>query len=210
MKIPHLFILLIIFYSCTQSPSGNKIKTSEVLLNESTKTDIQTYIPTNYSVLDSASCDLNDDNLSDIILILKHNDEDSLTSIEFGSHVRPCIILFGNSMKQFDFYARNDRIVLCLDCGGMMGDPYVGLQTQKGEFTINHFGGSSVRWTNNVTFKFDKNDKKIYLKNIENAVYNLSLIEDENEDLDKFIDKNTKHLTSSDFGKITFQKYVNE
>lgn len=210
MKIQFLSLLLLILYSCTQDPSENQINTAEVKSTESADKGISSFIPTNYSILDSAFCDLNGDNLKDIILILKHKDEDSLTNEGIDSPVRPCIILFGNSKKQFDFYARNDSIVLCLDCGGMMGDPYAGLETTKGEFTVNHAGGSNVRWTNNLTFKFDQSDKKIYLKNIESAAYNLMLLEDENEDIDKYIEKNTKQLTSKDFGKIAFENYVNE
>ena len=42
-------------------------------------------------------------------------------------------------------------------CGGIFGDPYVGISFKENVITINHYGGSAWRWTSNFTFRFQNN-----------------------------------------------------
>ena len=87
----------------------------------------------------------------------------------------------------------------------MMGDPYVGTEILKGKFTIFHYGGSNWRWTKNLTFVFLKENENIYLESIEESSFNV--LEADSEKIDDYIEKNTKKLTSKDFGKVKFSDY---
>lgn len=104
-----------------------------------------------YTVLDSATGDLNLDEFPDKLLILKSKDEGTLTEV-----ARPLLLLSGKADGSFVLAARNDSVVLCADCGGVFGDPYSGITIKNGYFSIEHYGGSSWRWTRIITFKYSK------------------------------------------------------
>ena len=36
-----------------------------------------------------------------------------------------------------------------------MGDPFQGITIKRGYFSVEHYGGSSWRWTKIITFKYD-------------------------------------------------------
>ena len=108
--------------------------------------DLNSFIPAGYSILDSASGNLNKDAYIDLILILK--DKCDCTT-------RPLILLAGTKNGAYSLIARNDSVVLCKDCGGIFGDPYEGIKIKKGFFSIEHYGGSSWRWSRIITFKYN-------------------------------------------------------
>jgi hypothetical protein len=107
------------------------------------------YVLKNYSILDTVSGDLNRDEYPDVILLLKSNMEADYPAVS-----RPLIILEGISSRQYKLAARNDNLVLCAECGGMLGDPYQAVTIEKGSFTVMHYGGSAWRWTQNITFTY--------------------------------------------------------
>jgi hypothetical protein len=54
-------------------------------------------------------------------------------------------------------------VVLCKGCGRIFGDPYDGITIRKGYFSIEHYGGSSWRWTRIITFKYDLKSRNFKL-----------------------------------------------
>lgn len=182
-----IFILFIKTFGFSQS---------SVSMNEK-QGGIEKFIPEGYTLLDSATCDLNLDPYPDILLVLKKRGEDSISNVVDYTVIRPLLILIGQADKQFKLAARNDNAVYCVNCGGMMGDPYMGVVIKKGYFSIEHYGGSAWRWTRIITFKYSTADKNWYLHKDGGDSYHTS-------DPDKV---ETKIRTTKEFGKIAFDKF---
>ena len=115
------------------------------------------FIPKGYQLLDSKSGDLNQDGFTDYIIICKSPNEDQ------EEMKRPLLILHGNSNGGLSLFKRNDNIVLCYVCGGVMGDPYTGMTLKKNYFSVEHEGGSSDKWSRIITFKYNLDDGSYYL-----------------------------------------------
>lgn len=120
--------------------------------------DWKRFVLKGFTLLDSASGDLNNDGYRDLILILKNH-----TEVEMSDTTRPLLILHGSKNKTYTLIARNDHIVLCQACGGVMGDPYASLVVKHNYFSVEHYGGSNWRWTRIITFKYDLKTKQYVL-----------------------------------------------
>jgi hypothetical protein len=155
------------------------------------------FIPSGYSLLDSASGNLNLDSLDDMILVLKKNGEDSTSDVSEHPEKRPLLILTANNDGSYELAARNDNTVYCVDCGGVMGDPYMDVVIRNGFFSIEHYGGSSWRWTRIITYKYSPADKGWLLFKDGNESFHSS-------DPGKV---ERKILTSKDFGKVEFEDF---
>jgi hypothetical protein len=132
--------------------------------SDTTEQSYTKYIPEGYTLLDSVIGDLNLDNYPDMLLVLKKYGEDSTSYIDDQPEKRPLLILIGQADKSFTLAARNDNVVYCVNCGGMMGDPYMQVIIKKGYFSIEHYGGSAWRWTRIITFKYSSAEKYCYLQ----------------------------------------------
>jgi hypothetical protein len=119
---------------------------------------LQAFIPKNFSILDSAAGDINKDGWQDLVVILRNRFENMNTDT-----TRPLLLLIGNGRGKYKLLARNDSVVLCKGCGGVHGDPYEGLTVKRGDFSVEHLGGSGWRWTRIITFKFDALKKRFLL-----------------------------------------------
>jgi hypothetical protein len=201
-----LIILITLLISCKQK--NTFVKPKMIPKHEiSSAKKLNDFIPLNYSILDSTYGNINLDEYLDLVLILKLKNEDSIDKESVETPLRPCLILSGEENNKFKLITRNDKLILCVGCGGIFGDPYSGTEIKNGVFTLNHYGGSNWKWTKNLTYKFKKKDKHIYLETIEEASYNVLNIEDENENIDNYIEKNTKRKTQKDFGLVKFEDY---
>jgi len=151
-----------------------------------------------YSILDTVSGDLNLDQYMDMIMVLKKDGEDSTSSVIDHPERRPLFILIGQADKTYKLAARNDNTVLCVDCGGMMGDPFMQVVIKKGYFSIEHNGGSSWRWTRIVTFKYSPPDNYWYLH--KDGEENFHASEPEST-------MTTNVRTAKDFGIVRFNEF---
>jgi len=84
-----------------------------------------------------------------------------------------------------------------MGCGGVFGDSYAGITIKNGFFSVEHFGGSSWRWTRIITFKYDVKLKQFVLHRDAGDSYHSS-------DPGK-ITRNVYH--KEDFGKLLFANY---
>lgn len=189
MERRHIIITLLLIFFLKSAVHGQH--------NATTQNEIVSFVPEGYSLLDSASGDLNLDPYPDMLLILKKNGEDSTSDVVDHPEKRPLLILIGQADKQFKLAASNDNAVYCENCGGMMGDPYMVVVIKKGYFSIEHYGGSAWRWTRIITFKYSTADKNWYLHKDGGDSYHTS-------DPDKV---ETKIRTTKEFGKIAFDKF---
>jgi hypothetical protein len=95
--------------------------------------------------------------------------------------------------------ARNDRVVYCRGCGGMMGDPFQGLEVAAGRFTVINAGGSRYRWSRAFTFAWSRID----------SAWQLVRIEDGSLDIHdpRQREKRSVRRPPKDYGKIDFKAY---
>jgi hypothetical protein len=172
-------IIILIFFLCEHNSFGQYKSLKEI-------------IPTDFTILDSTTGDIDKDGFIDLVLILKNNYEKLNTDT-----TRPLLLLQGNKAGQYKLIARNDSVVLCMGCGGVHGDPYQGITIKNGYFSIEHFGGSGWRWTRIITFEFDTKTKNFYLHRDAGQSWHTS---DPNKTTENLFNK-------TDFDKISFEKY---
>ncbi len=157
--------------------------------------NFKSFIPAGYLLLSTTSGNLNKDAYLDRILVLKPKEEEANEDL-----ARPLILLSGTASGNYKLIARNDSVVLCKGCGGIFGDPYEGITINNGYFSVEHYGGSSWRWTRIITFKYDSKSKKFKLHRDAGTSYHTS-------DPNKYED----HINNKeDFGKVTFNEFNNK
>lgn len=162
-----IFILsgLLFFFltACTSSPTTVPLHVSETVQPPSVLT-VDSFILDGFSILAHEKADFNMDGFEDAILILKNiNEEEMSDYVNDTPTLRPLLFLAGDKMGSLHLVARNDKAVYCFDCGGQMGDPFNSLVVNKQFVSINHYGGSRIRWTRNITFKYDIAKKSWFL-----------------------------------------------
>lgn len=155
------------------------------------------FVPEGYTALDTTSGDLNLDQYSDMIMVLKKNGEDTTSEVVEHPEKRPLLILVGQADKTYKLAVRSDNAVYCIDCGGMMGDPFMEVIIKKGYFSIEHYGGSGWRWTRTITFKYAPTDNYWYLHKDGGDSFHAT----EPEKV------TTKIKTTKDFGEVPFDQF---
>ena len=196
MRCLYLFYLCFTFLSI-KSHAQDNVSVKHVAFKKdinSLPKNIASHIPSGYTAIDTVFGDLNKDRYRDLLLVLKRNGEDTT----YEEHKRPLLLLLGQRDKSYKMAARNDNVVACISCGGMMADPYVGAKIQKGDFSIDHFGGSGQRWSETLTFRFSPKVRKWYLHKI--ALFSFDIARPEKGESWKV--KTIKH-----FGRVNFERY---
>jgi len=159
--------------------------------------NIRSSILPNHSILMMKSGDLNRDKIDDMVVILKDNAEDNETREE--ETPRPLYLFLGQKKGGYTLVAKNNRVVLGKDSGGVFGDPLNGVSIKNGYFSIEHYGGSNWRWTQISTFVYNPKYKDWTLHKLGNTSYHTSepeLIEEHIQDVD-------------DFGIVKFEEFKN-
>lgn len=210
-KLNILFALLIFFNSCIEKNKKSEVENKKELNNikndstgfflpephKNVVDNISIFLPENYTVLDSISGNLNLDNYNDMILVLKKNNEEKTSDVIDNPEKRPLFILIGEPNNHYKLIEKNYNSVYCIDCGGMMGDPYVRIVIKQGYFSVEHYGGSSWRWKRIITYKYSKEDNNWFLHKDGSESFNTS----EPEKIKKTI------KTTKDFGKVLFKDF---
>lgn len=159
--------------------------------------NIKSFIPENYAVLDTVSGNLNLDNYNDQIIVLKKIGEEKTSDVVDNPEKRPLLILIGEPNNKYKLATRNDNTVYCIDCGGIMGDPFMGVVIKNGYFSVEHYGGSAWRWSRIITYKYSKEENNWFLHKDGNESFHAS-------DPEKI---ETTVKTTKDFGKILFKDF---
>ena len=153
----------------------------------------KSFILPDHEVLKFQKGDLNKDNIEDIVVVLENKKGDDMAA-------RPLLLLTQDAKGVYSLAARNDKVVACKGCGGVMGDPLAGITIKNGFFTIEEEGGSRERWTRYITFQFDTTQKTWILHRIDESMTDTQ---------DAKNDKKTVK-TAKNFGKVLFAKYDSE
>jgi hypothetical protein len=153
---------------------------------------LKQYIPEGFTVMDTVYGNLNKDKYKDMIMVLKNVHEDVV--VDDG---RPLLLFLGQADGNYILAAKNDKVVLCYHCGGVLGDPYQQIVIKDGYFSIEHYGGSGWRWTRIITFKYSDRDKN-WLLHKDGGVYYHGAEPEKMK---------TTVLTNKDFGRIKFEDF---
>ncbi len=152
------------------------------------------FIPKEYKVLDFEYGDLNLDDLTNDVVLIAHNPNAELNKED---QKRLLFLFMRNSEGKLILEKRNDNVVLCSNCGGVIGDPYQDIVIKNGYFSIEHYGGSAMRWTDIITFKYNKGERNWFLHKKGGEHFHMSNPKETKE----------KIKTKKDFGTILFENY---
>ncbi len=163
MKKNNLKLLCCLIALCAAQSLLAQNNEKKIVLNG----DLQAFIPNGYVVMDTAQGDLNQDQKGDLLLALKRKDESKTAEAEGEAPTRPLILLLRQNDNTWKQALRNDKILPCLLCGGMMGDPYQRLVVNRGFFTVESMGGSREVWQRYITFKYVSTEQKWVLHRLD-------------------------------------------
>lgn len=171
-----------------------------------TETSLNKFVPKGYKIVKWKSGNLNMDEKDDVILVIGkiENEEVAETgSTEYNDmdeEERPLLILTANDNGELKEVTRNDKVVMCPDCGGVMGDPFGeagSIVIKNGYFSIESMGGSSDRWVRIITFKYDTTKKSWFLHKDGQVSWNTHEVDSEEETV----------YSKKDFGVVPFEAY---
>ncbi len=154
--------------------------------------DVQPFVEKNTTVLVAERGDLNRDGSEDVVLVLEPDDPEES---------RPLLILIRDQKGALKLAKRGAKAVACRNCGGVMGDPFQGIDIGKGRFTVEHYGGSGWRWSANYTFAWSRRDQSWQLVRVEKESFHAS----EPDEVEK-----TVHTPPKDFGLIDVTEFNRE
>ncbi len=171
-------------------------------------TQVSKFIPKGYVPLDTAIGDVNQDGINDLLLVVRGKGEDTVfypTDEEYKEH-RSLSILLGQQDGSYIQARRNDNLVMCINCSGVVrSDPFTGLKIKNGFFSVEHgVAEGPQHWETVTTFKYDREKKEWYLFKIG------SVSQFPNDDTAPNADAMktyTETKTKKDFGLIPFEKY---
>ena len=119
--------------------------------------ELQPFIEKGTRALAVESADLDRDGTRDYVLVLERIDAKG-EPVEAEEGQRPLLVIVRGADGTLRLAKRNDRVVLCSHCGGMMGDPFAGIEAKTGSITVSHYGGSAWRWSSEYRFDYSRID----------------------------------------------------
>jgi len=169
-------------------------------------TTLKSFIPSGYSAINISSGDANSDGITDKILVLRKNTEET-TSDDANNKPdkRPLLLLLGQSDGSFKLAIRNDNMVECIDCAGIYGAPFVGTAINSGYISIEHGIAGGQHWDETTTFKFDKTKKTWLL--YEDHFISYKFNDSDDPDAEALIKDVDNLKTIKDFGEVPFDKF---
>ena len=135
--------------------------------------EVRPFVAKGMKPLSLVSADLNGDGLKDFILVLERQ-KSKLSAPDIDDRQRPLLILIRQPDRTIKEIKRNDKIVYCSTCGGMMGDPFLEVRAAKKTFTVSHYGGSAWRWSVEYTFNYSRMDNTWQLVRVKEGSFHAS------------------------------------
>ncbi|WP_231459647.1 MULTISPECIES: hypothetical protein [unclassified Pedobacter] len=159
-----LLILLFIFSALTsfaqKSFTFPKVK--------SQGNSIEQLTPVNWTVIDKANGDLNDDGEADLAIIFESNriidetrtyGDNNSDIIKETQKPRILAIFFKNlSTGNYNLSIQNNDFILRSEEGGKLGDPLNQIGIKDQQLYLRFQGGAEWRWEMGYTFKFENKD----------------------------------------------------
>ena len=86
----------------------------------------------------------------------------------------------------------------CSTCGGVMGDPFTGIEVGPKTLTVVNYGGSGWRWSADYRFDYSRRDNASQLVRVTESNFHAS---------DPNVARTTVRRPPRDFGKIGFASF---
>lgn len=102
-------------------------------------------------VIGEAMGDLDKDGIDEKIIVLD-------TGLDGEIGTQRTLLIYKKKQGKWTLLHSSQGPVLDSAHGGMMGDPFVGIEIQRGAIVIDHFGGSNRKW--NYTHRYRFNGKE--------------------------------------------------
>jgi hypothetical protein len=151
------------------------------------------HIQPDQAIVDSAFGDLDNDKLEDAVMVLVNKKDAAKPKAK-----RKLVVLL-NSRSGLKPLVKGDSVIVTKGCGGTSADPFTALRIGAGDLVITHAGGTSWKWTQTTTFRFDPLRKNMVLLNDEGITF-------DNKKQDKVM---PLIYDKQNFGVVTLDKYVN-
>jgi hypothetical protein len=154
--------------------------------------EVRPFVEAGTKAIALEAADLNGDGRGDFVLVLEREnpakDED-----DFPVNQRPLLVLVRDEGGRLAAAKRNERLVMCSQCGGVFGDPFEAVEAGRNTFTVHFYGGSNWRWKYSYKFNYSRLDKTWQLVRAEEISYHTS-------DPDKM--KTRVFTPPKDYGKV--------
>ncbi len=196
------------FYACRNSQNPIEEKALGIdTLQPVRSTTFSEFIPHAYELLDSATGDLDGDQISDIILVLKQKREDSLVSVSDTNVTRLALIFSALPSGGYSIAAESNKLIYSLhSTGARYDDPFTNIVVRNGYFTVEHaIGGGPLVGTRFTTFKYSKQHNTWILHKDGFETIDLNDVPDDTTLIENV--KRTEVKTSKDFGIVTFSNF---
>ena len=102
---------------------------------------VKPFVAKDKAVLAVESTDLNGDSTKDYILVVENA---KAVDREGADDKRTLLILTSDVSGKLKLVKTNDKVVFCRRCGGVFGDPFVGVRVKLNSFTVDNYGGSKL------------------------------------------------------------------
>jgi hypothetical protein len=123
---------------------------------------IHLFIPEGWSIRDSSSGLLDDDDLPDFALVIQLDDTLLLSKIlgddTMTEEYRPRILLILSKTEENNFIksCQSNQAILAENEGGMLGDPFESLEIKDHVLSFSFRGGAAVQWGLAYHFRYSK------------------------------------------------------
>jgi len=107
----------------------------------------ETTVPEGWKVIDSISGNLDNNAINEKVVIYN-----TIDSTDFGKHRE--IRIFKKEKENWVLWECSRTPLLKSDDGGMMGDPFGGIEIKNRVLLIHHSGGSSWKWSYTDKYRF--------------------------------------------------------
>ncbi|MBP6117164.1 MAG: hypothetical protein KBC57_08410 [Neisseriaceae bacterium] len=108
-------------------------------------------VPSGYTLLAEAAGDLTRDGQAELVLVWDTGEEGELGT---AREVR----IYRQEQQQWRLWHKSQGAVLSSQHGGMMGDPFVGIEIKNHTLVIDHFGGSRHKWSYTHRYRWQQDD----------------------------------------------------
>ena len=98
-------------------------------------------------VIGEAIGDLDKDGLDEKVIVLD-------TGLDGEIGTQRTLLIYKKKQDKWDLWHSSQGPVLDSAHGGMMGDPFVGIEIKRGTIVIDHFGGSNRKWNYTHRYRF--------------------------------------------------------
>jgi hypothetical protein len=135
--------------------------------------EVRAFVEAGTKAIAVEAADLNGDGRGDFILVLERENP-AKGEYDLPVNQRPLLILVRGEDGRLSEAKRNERMVMCSQCGGVWGDPFEGVEAGRNTFTVDFYGGSNWRWKYSYRFNYSRVDKTWQLVRAEEISYHTS------------------------------------